>query len=99
MLRMYLMMCVCYVYVSYDVCYMLCMYLMMCVCYVYVSYGVCYVSRVLQVPFLALTATATPPVRRDICSSLHLRNPLETYTSFDRSVYNIHSTNPQIPSV
>jgi Werner syndrome ATP-dependent helicase len=38
-----------------------------------------------QVPFLALTATATPPVRRDICSSLHLRDPLISYTSFDRA--------------
>jgi Werner syndrome ATP-dependent helicase len=38
-----------------------------------------------HVPFLALTATATPPVRRDICSSLQLNRPLETYTSFDRA--------------
>ena len=37
-----------------------------------------------KVPILALTATATPPVRKDICNSLKLKNPLETSTSFDR---------------
>ncbi|XP_014291916.1 bifunctional 3'-5' exonuclease/ATP-dependent helicase WRN [Halyomorpha halys] len=37
-----------------------------------------------QVPFLTLTATATPQVRLDICSSLHLRNPQTICTSFDR---------------
>ena len=37
-----------------------------------------------QVPILALTATATPPVRKDICTSLKLKNPIETVTSFDR---------------
>ncbi|XP_072165616.1 bifunctional 3'-5' exonuclease/ATP-dependent helicase WRN-like [Diadema setosum] len=37
-----------------------------------------------QVPFLALTATATPVVQRDICKSLRLRKPLVTCTSFDR---------------
>jgi len=37
-----------------------------------------------KVPFLALTATATPQVRRDICNSLKLRNPSMTCSSFDR---------------
>ena len=37
-----------------------------------------------HVPVLALTATATPPVRRDICASLMLVNSLETCTNFDR---------------
>ncbi|XP_076814654.1 bifunctional 3'-5' exonuclease/ATP-dependent helicase WRN-like isoform X2 [Clavelina lepadiformis] len=37
-----------------------------------------------QVPIIALTATATPEVRKDICSSLHLKNPVITCTSFDR---------------
>lgn len=35
-------------------------------------------------PFIALTATATPVVRRDILKSLYLHNPLVTVTSFDR---------------
>ncbi len=39
-----------------------------------------------KVPILALTATATPPVRNDICTSLKLNKPLETVTSFDRYV-------------
>lgn len=37
-----------------------------------------------SIPILALTATATPPVRRDICASLKLNNPVETITDFDR---------------
>lgn len=37
-----------------------------------------------KVPILALTATATPRVRQDICSSLNLRLPVVTITSFDR---------------
>eukprot|EP00057_Strongylocentrotus_purpuratus_P011614 XP_011666088.1 PREDICTED: Werner syndrome ATP-dependent helicase [Strongylocentrotus purpuratus] len=37
-----------------------------------------------EVPFLALTATATPMVQKDICRSLHLKNPDVTCTSFDR---------------
>ncbi|XP_073686167.1 bifunctional 3'-5' exonuclease/ATP-dependent helicase WRN [Garra rufa] len=36
------------------------------------------------VPFLALTATASPSIREDIIKSLHLINPLITCTSFDR---------------
>ena len=36
------------------------------------------------VPVLALTATATPHVQQDICSSLKLRQPQITRTSFDR---------------
>ncbi|XP_070544113.1 bifunctional 3'-5' exonuclease/ATP-dependent helicase WRN-like isoform X2 [Ptychodera flava] len=36
------------------------------------------------VPFMALTATATPEVREDIIRSLKLKNPLVTCTSFDR---------------
>jgi Werner syndrome ATP-dependent helicase len=35
-------------------------------------------------PFVALTATATPAVRRDIVKSLRLHDPLVTVTSFDR---------------
>ena len=38
-------------------------------------------------PILALTATATPPVRKDICTTLKLNNPLETTTDFDRYVF------------
>lgn len=41
-------------------------------------------KRLASIPFLALTATATPIVRRDICHSLNLKNPLQTVTSFDR---------------
>lgn len=41
-------------------------------------------TRLSSIPFLALTATATPMVRRDVCKSLQLRNPLQTVTSFDR---------------
>lgn len=36
------------------------------------------------VPFLALTATASPSIREDIIKSLHLINPVITCTSFDR---------------
>lgn len=38
----------------------------------------------LQVPILALTATASPSIRDDIVKSLHLINPIMTCTSFDR---------------
>ncbi|XP_071808561.1 bifunctional 3'-5' exonuclease/ATP-dependent helicase WRN-like [Asterias amurensis] len=37
-----------------------------------------------EVPFVALTATATPEIRKDICKSLRLKNPQVTCTSFDR---------------
>jgi werner syndrome ATP-dependent helicase len=37
-----------------------------------------------DVPILALTATATPQVRRDICKSLKLKNPSMILSSFDR---------------
>ncbi|XP_076437014.1 bifunctional 3'-5' exonuclease/ATP-dependent helicase WRN-like [Babylonia areolata] len=37
-----------------------------------------------QVPVMALTATATVDVRRDICRSLNLHSPTVTCTSFDR---------------
>ncbi|XP_074659227.1 bifunctional 3'-5' exonuclease/ATP-dependent helicase WRN-like [Tubulanus polymorphus] len=37
-----------------------------------------------NVPILALTATATPSVRKDICKSLRLVNPLSSCTGFDR---------------
>lgn len=39
-----------------------------------------------HVPFLALTATATPMVQKDICTSLRLNNPVLTCTNFDRYV-------------
>lgn len=42
-----------------------------------------------QIPILALTATATPPVRKDISTSLKLRDPLETTTNFDRSEHTV----------
>ena len=35
---------------------------------------------------MALTATATPEVVRDICKSLRLSNPVVTCTGFDRLV-------------
>ncbi|KAJ1519607.1 hypothetical protein ONE63_004881 [Megalurothrips usitatus] len=37
-----------------------------------------------EVPFLAVTATATPTVRKDICKSLNLINPNMICSSFDR---------------
>ncbi|XP_078578386.1 bifunctional 3'-5' exonuclease/ATP-dependent helicase WRN-like [Branchiostoma floridae x Branchiostoma japonicum] len=37
-----------------------------------------------NVPIMAVTATATPEVKNDICQSLSLRNPQITMTSFDR---------------
>ena len=37
-------------------------------------------------PFIALTATATPEVRKDILKSLHLNDPITTVTSFDRLI-------------
>ncbi|CAL1547093.1 unnamed protein product, partial [Lymnaea stagnalis] len=37
-----------------------------------------------EIPILALTATATMEIRRDICRSLDLVNPNMTCTSFDR---------------
>jgi len=33
---------------------------------------------------MALTATATPEVRKDICRCLNLKNPVLTCTGFDR---------------
>jgi ATP-dependent DNA helicase RecQ len=39
-------------------------------------------------PVLALTATAAPPVRAEIVSRLHLKDPLEVIRNFDRP--NIH---------
>lgn len=39
-----------------------------------------------HVPFLALTATATALVQKDICTSLRLNDPLLTCTNFDRYV-------------
>ena len=44
-----------------------------------------------HVPFLALTATATPLVQKDICTSLRLNNPLLTCTNFDRYGVSIFS--------
>jgi ATP-dependent DNA helicase RecQ len=41
-------------------------------------------QRFPQVPVLALTATATPEVRRDIAAQLEMRNPLEVQGSFFR---------------
>ena len=42
-------------------------------------------QRFPHVPVLALTATATPEVRRDIATQLEMRNPLEVKGSFYRS--------------
>jgi Werner syndrome ATP-dependent helicase len=41
-------------------------------------------KKLSDVPFIALTATATPAVRRDIILSLDLYQPIVTVTSFDR---------------
>ncbi|MGB1655955.1 MAG: RecQ family ATP-dependent DNA helicase [Longimicrobiales bacterium] len=41
-------------------------------------------DRSLPVPVLALTASATPPVRRDVCESLRLQRPAIIVHSFDR---------------
>ncbi|XP_071952362.1 bifunctional 3'-5' exonuclease/ATP-dependent helicase WRN-like [Antedon mediterranea] len=38
-----------------------------------------------KVPVIALTATATPEVRKDICKLLRLQSPLLTCTSYDRT--------------
>ncbi|KAI5614227.1 Werner syndrome ATP-dependent helicase [Silurus asotus] len=40
--------------------------------------------RLVDVPIVALTATASPSIRDDIVKSLQLQNPLVTCTSFDR---------------
>lgn len=42
----------------------------------------------LQIPIMALTATATPRVQSEIMSNLGLRNPLVAKTSFNR--WNLH---------
>ncbi|MEM7205996.1 MAG: ATP-dependent DNA helicase RecQ [Planctomycetota bacterium] len=42
------------------------------------------VVEALQVPVSALTATATPAVRRDVAEQLRLRSPREIVTGFDR---------------
>ncbi|XP_031553702.1 Werner syndrome ATP-dependent helicase homolog [Actinia tenebrosa] len=44
----------------------------------------CIRKKLLGVPIVALTATATQVVRKDICSSLHLKNPVMVCTGFDR---------------
>ena len=41
-------------------------------------------------PTVALTATATPEVRRDIATQLHLRDPLTVITGFDRRNLHYH---------
>ncbi|XP_054724096.1 bifunctional 3'-5' exonuclease/ATP-dependent helicase WRN-like [Uloborus diversus] len=41
-------------------------------------------SKLSHVPFMALTATATPVVLNDICSSLRLKNPIKICSNFDR---------------
>lgn len=41
-------------------------------------------KRMKHAPFMALTATATPAVRKDIVASLQLRDPIITVTSFNR---------------
>jgi len=43
------------------------------------------VRRALRAPVLALTATATPRVRREIEESLEMRDPVRVIGSFDRS--------------
>jgi ATP-dependent DNA helicase RecQ len=47
-------------------------------------------------PCIALTATATPRVRREIAGQLHLRNPIEFVGDFDRP--NIHWEVQRVPS-
>jgi len=42
-------------------------------------------QRLPHVPVMALTATATPPVRRHIAEQLHLQEPLEYVSAFRRS--------------
>ena len=39
------------------------------------------------VPIMALTATATDPVRNDIIQNLHLKNAKKSFTGFDRFIF------------
>ncbi|PFX20354.1 Werner syndrome ATP-dependent helicase [Stylophora pistillata] len=48
----------------------------------------CIRDKLPTVPIVALTATATPAVRRDICQSLKLRNPAFVCTGFDSHLLN-----------
>ena len=48
------------------------------------------VERLGHPPVVALTATAAPPTRRDICARLGLHDPTEVVASFDRP--NLHLT-------
>ncbi|XP_052091663.1 bifunctional 3'-5' exonuclease/ATP-dependent helicase WRN-like isoform X2 [Mytilus californianus] len=41
-------------------------------------------NRFPNIPIMALTATATQEVRKDICRSLNLKDPVTTCTGFDR---------------
>ena len=50
----------------------------------YRQIGVLLREKLIEVPFMALTATATSNVRKDIVKNLDLQNPLITITSFDR---------------
>jgi ATP-dependent DNA helicase RecQ len=47
-------------------------------------------ARLGDPPTVALTATATPEVRRDIATQLHLRDPVTVITGFDRRNLHYH---------
>lgn len=48
-------------------------------------------SYLKNTPFMALTATATPAVRKDILKLLELNDPIVTVTSFDRYIHQLLS--------
>lgn len=41
-------------------------------------------NRLAGIPIMALTATATDPVRNDIIQNLHMKHPKVTLSNFDR---------------